>query len=97
VIESKLERVFLEPSGRHLLVCSDQGDNYHLGYGEFELRFLAQLKGKIIKIVLWDTHPTTKNFNNTLIVTLDNKFYLYSLTWDEEKQFYVERLSHTIF
>jgi hypothetical protein len=41
VVESKLERLFLEPSGRHLLACSDQGENYHVGYGEEELRLLA--------------------------------------------------------
>jgi hypothetical protein len=47
--------------------------------------------------VIWDDKPTVKNFSNTLIVTLDNKFYTFSLTWDEEKQFYVETLSRSLF
>lgn len=32
LVESKLEKVFLEPSGKHLMICSDSGESFHLRY-----------------------------------------------------------------
>jgi hypothetical protein len=79
VVQSKLDKVFLEPTGkkinkilflgRHILICSDTGENYHLSYYEDKFKYLFNLKGKQIKAIIWDEKPTDRGFKvlNTLI------------------------------
>lgn len=75
----------MDDTGKHIIISSDKGDNYHVSYNEQRLKELTVLQGKIIRFVLWEDSPAERTFNNSLIVTQENKFYIYSLNWNEEK------------
>lgn len=52
--ESKLDKIFLEPKGTHMVVSSDKGDAYHISYYEEQMKPLKALQGRIIRFILWD-------------------------------------------
>jgi len=60
--------MFLDPSGRHLLVSMKSADNYYLLYGSKKARPLTKLKGHKITSVGWNQHGVTDSSTDAILV-----------------------------
>ena len=94
--QSKFDKIFLEPRGTHILVCSDKGESFHVGYHEEHIKKLNSLNGKNVKFLLWG-ESSLRSFKNALLITSENKFYVYSLIWNDDKNGHNESINRSIF
>ncbi|CAO3627960.1 unnamed protein product [Mucor hiemalis] len=51
---SKVTKLFLDPTGRHIIVTTDTGDNYYLFHKWRRTKELAKLKGVVITSIAWN-------------------------------------------
>ncbi|CAG8467025.1 8972_t:CDS:10 [Ambispora gerdemannii] len=52
--EVKIYKIFLDPTGRHLLITTEQGENFYLFKKWKKAKPLSKLKGIIIESVAWN-------------------------------------------
>ena len=60
--------MFLDPSGRHLIVSMKSGDNYYLVYGAKKAKPLAKLKGHKVTCVGWNHRGVTESSTDTILL-----------------------------
>lgn len=78
------------------MVCSDKGESFHVGYHEEHIKKLNSLNGKNVKFLLWG-ESSLRSFKNALLITSENKFYVYSLIWNDDKNGHNESINRSIF
>ena len=44
----------MDPKGYHSIICTDNGDNYYVGYRDNRVRYLQGVKGKVVKSIAWN-------------------------------------------
>lgn len=93
--EGKLDCIFLDPKGNHLIVASNKGDVYHACRDEDEVRLLEGVDNYSIRFFLWG-EGSLYSFQNSIIVASNNKIYSYSLNFIREKLLHTESLSKSI-
>jgi len=60
--------MFLDPSGRHLIVSMKSADNYYLTYGAKKAKVLTKLKGHRITSVGWNHHGVTVSSTDAILL-----------------------------
>ena len=63
-----ISSMFLDPSGRHLIVSMKSGENYYLSYGAKKARVLAKLKGHRITSVGWNQRNVTESSTDAILL-----------------------------
>ena len=67
-VEDGIGNMFLDPTGRHLIVSMKSGENYYLMYGAKKAKALAKLKGHKITSVGWNQRAVTDNSTDAILV-----------------------------
>ncbi|CAD8168275.1 unnamed protein product [Paramecium octaurelia] len=93
--EGKLDCIFLEPKGNHIIVTSNKGDVYHACKDEEEVRLLEGVENFSIRFFLWG-EGSLYSFQNSIIIASNNKIYTYSLNYNNDKLLHTEVLSKSI-
>ncbi|KAI8088938.1 Pep3/Vps18/deep orange family-domain-containing protein [Halteromyces radiatus] len=88
--DGKIVSVFFDPTGRHLILSTEQGENYYL-YGNWKkTKVLSRFKGLVITSIGWN-HQATMNSTATLEILLGtNKGEIYE-TWIEPTDEYFKK------
>jgi len=60
--------MFLDPSGRHLIVSMKSGENYYLMYGAKKAKALAKLKGHKITSVGWNHRDVSETSTDAILL-----------------------------
>ncbi|CAD8103565.1 unnamed protein product [Paramecium sonneborni] len=93
--EGKLDRIFLEPKGNHIIIASNKGDVYHACRDENEVRLLEGIDNYSIRFLLWGD-VQLYSFQNSIVVASNNKIYSYSLNFNSDKLMHSEILGKSI-
>lgn len=67
-VDDSIGSMFLDPSGRHLIVSMKSGENYYLMYGAKKAKALAKLKGNKITSVGWNQRGVTDNSTDAILL-----------------------------
>ncbi|KAI8064792.1 vacuolar protein sorting protein 18 [Gilbertella persicaria] len=78
---SQVSQLFLDPTGRHIIVTTDNGDNYYLFHTWRRTKELTKLKQKII-CVAWNKYAHANHTREILIGTQEGTVFE---TWLEPK------------
>ncbi|KAF9575733.1 hypothetical protein EC968_001923 [Mortierella alpina] len=54
VSEGKIYKMFLDPTGRHLIITTESGDNYYLYAKWKKAKLLSKIKGIVIESIAWN-------------------------------------------
>ncbi|KAG9067424.1 hypothetical protein KI688_012207 [Linnemannia hyalina] len=66
--EGKIYKMFFDPTGRHLIITTETGDNYYLFAKWKKAKLLSKIKGIVIESIAWNrsadrpTESSTKEF-----------------------------------
>ncbi|KAG0294707.1 hypothetical protein BGZ96_000616 [Linnemannia gamsii] len=66
--EGKIYKMFFDPTGRHLIITTETGDNYYLFAKWKKAKLLSKIKGVVIESIAWNrsadrpTESSTKEF-----------------------------------
>lgn len=93
--DGRLDCIFLEPRGNHLIVASNKGEVYHACRDEIEVRALEGLDNASIRFLLWG-ECSLYSFKNSIIIGSNNKVYIYNLIYNNEKLMHTEEISKSI-
>ena len=66
--DDSISSMFLDPSGRHLIVSMKSGENYYLMYGAKKAKVLAKLKGQKITSVGWNQRGVTETSTDAILL-----------------------------
>jgi len=67
-VDDGIGSMFLDPSGRHLIVSMKSGENYYLTYGAKKAKAVAKLKGHKITCVGWNQHAVTESSTDAVLL-----------------------------
>ncbi|KAF7724526.1 hypothetical protein EC973_000903 [Apophysomyces ossiformis] len=75
--DSKITKIFFDPSGRHLIIATDNGENYYLYQKWRRAKQLSKLKGISIASIAWNKQATMAepSTREILIGTKDGLIY----------------------
>lgn len=99
--EMTIHKIFLDPSGRHLLVTSQQGENHYLYKGWKKPKPLRSFK-MVIESVAWNTQALLSSTTSTStkeILLGGRNGTIYEASLDAEGDFFKsqERYLHSVF
>ncbi|XP_064634570.1 vacuolar protein sorting-associated protein 18 homolog [Lineus longissimus] len=66
--EDKIHRIFLDPTGRHLLISMESGENYFLHRNTRKAKQLTKLKGHVIDSVGWNRHNQSDSTTSEILL-----------------------------
>src|SRR4051812_9473883 len=56
--EEKIHKIFLDPTGSHLIISMENEDNYYLHMKWKKPKIMSKMKGVIVQSVAWDRQNT---------------------------------------
>ncbi|KAJ1958961.1 tethering complex subunit [Dispira parvispora] len=68
--ELRIRRLFFDPTGRHLLIGTEQGENYYLFEEWQKPKLLSKLKGLVIESVAWNKLAARSSRHSTQAILL---------------------------
>ncbi|KAJ1920861.1 tethering complex subunit [Tieghemiomyces parasiticus] len=68
--EARVRRVFCDPTGRHVLISTEQGENYYLFEAWQKPKLLSKLKNLMVESVAWNKAAVKSSRNSTLSILL---------------------------
>jgi len=75
-VEDSLFAMYLDPTGRHLIISMTSTDNMYIARGSKKLRPLTKLKGHRITAVGWNRHSTTEQSTGEILIGTSKGFIL---------------------
>lgn len=72
--EDAISGMYLDPSGRHLIVSMTSGENFYLARGAKKPRSLSKLKGHRITSVGWNRHNVTDTSTDAILIGTSKGF-----------------------
>ncbi|KAI1305565.1 hypothetical protein EDD11_004922 [Mortierella claussenii] len=76
--DGKIYKMFFDPTGRHLIITTETGDNYYLFAKWKKAKLLSKIKGIIIESIAWNRSTDRKSESSTkefLIGTRDGVIF----------------------
>lgn len=70
-----IQRMFLDPTASHLIICTALGENYYLHTQSRQPRPLSRLRGVTIESIAWNPSLPTASTREILIGTSDGNIY----------------------
>jgi len=74
--DDSIANMFMDPSGRHVIVSMKSGDNYYLTYGAKKAKVLVKLKGHRMTSVGWNRRAVTESTTDAIVVGTSKGFIL---------------------
>lgn len=87
-----IQRMFLDPTASHLLICTALGENYYLHSQSKHPRALGRLRGVSIESVAWNPSLPTASTREILIGASDGN--IYEAFIETSKEFYKKEVKH---
>ncbi|OBZ89341.1 Vacuolar protein sorting-associated protein 18 [Choanephora cucurbitarum] len=95
--KNKVSQLFMDPTARHIVISTANGDNYYLFHTWRKAKELTRLKGIIITSVGWNKYADGNSTHEILIGTLDGLVYETYLEPSDEFFRREERYLHQIY
>ncbi|ORX55035.1 hypothetical protein DM01DRAFT_1362723 [Hesseltinella vesiculosa] len=97
--DGKLVGLHLDPTGRHLLLCTDHGESYYMFHEWKKVKYLSRLKGLLVTALGWNEQasPSQNATQEILLGTQNGQVYE---TWIEPTDEYFkkeERYLHQVY
>lgn len=70
-----IKSIFLDPTGAHLLITTEMGENFYLHYQSTKVKPLSRLKGLVVTSVGWCPVELSRSTGDVLIGTQDGNIY----------------------
>ncbi|ORX53539.1 hypothetical protein DM01DRAFT_1046133 [Hesseltinella vesiculosa] len=86
--DGKIERIFFDPTGRHLLITTDHGENYYLYEKWRKAKHLSKLKGMTITSVAWNKQATLADPSTKEILLGTKKGLIYETLLEPTDEFF---------
>nr|XP_022303010.1 vacuolar protein sorting-associated protein 18 homolog [Crassostrea virginica] len=67
-LEDKVYRLFLDPTGKHLIICMESTENLYLSRNSRKPRSIGKLKGHLINAVAWNLQNTNENTTGAILL-----------------------------
>ncbi|KAI7887643.1 Pep3/Vps18/deep orange family-domain-containing protein [Mucor mucedo] len=87
---SKVTQLFLDPTGRHIIVTTDTGDNFYLYQKWRRTKELAKLKGVVITSIAWNKRADMNSTTTREILIGTSEGLVYE-TWLEPNDEFFRR------
>ncbi|KAI8074843.1 Pep3/Vps18/deep orange family-domain-containing protein [Gongronella butleri] len=97
--DGKLIGLHLDPTGRHLLLCTEHGETYYLFHTWKKTKPLTRLRGMPITAVAWNQQASTSQTSTQEILLGTQQGQLYETWLDPTDEFFKkeERYVHLVY
>lgn len=101
-IEMTIYKIFLDPSGRHLIVSSEQGESWYHFHGWKRFKLLKSFGRIVVRCIAWNAfHPLTSSYSTSsgemLIGATDGLLYESLLDAEDDIFKSQERYLRTVY
>ncbi|KAI8059195.1 Pep3/Vps18/deep orange family-domain-containing protein [Gongronella butleri] len=86
--DGAIERLFFDPTGRHLLITTEHGENYYLYEKWRRTKHLSKLKGIVITSVAWNKQATLADPSTKEILLGTKKGLIYETMLEPTDEFF---------
>lgn len=66
--EDKVYRLFLDSTGKHLIICMESTENLYLSRNSRKPRSIGKLKGHLVNAVAWNLQNTNENTTGAILL-----------------------------
>ncbi|TQS32221.1 hypothetical protein Golomagni_07470, partial [Golovinomyces magnicellulatus] len=87
-----IQRMFLDPTASHLIICTSLGENYYLHSQTRNPRPLGRLRGVSIESIAWNPSLPTASTREILLGASDGNIYEVSI--ETSNEFYKKEVKH---
>lgn len=88
-MDDKIHRIFMDPSGRHLIVCMKSLESYHLGRNNKKPKALQKLRGHEIKEVGWNKVNMSETATGEILIGT-SKGLVFETAIEAEEKFLIQ-------
>ncbi|KAI8094681.1 Pep3/Vps18/deep orange family-domain-containing protein [Thamnidium elegans] len=86
--DSKVTQLFLDPTGRHIIVTADNGDNYYLYQKWRRTKELGKLKGLMITAIAWNKYANISSSKTREILIGTSNGVVYETYLEPNDEFF---------
>ncbi|XP_046364864.1 vacuolar protein sorting-associated protein 18 homolog isoform X1 [Haliotis rufescens] len=88
-VDDKVHKIFLDPTGKHLIISMKCGDNYYLSRNSKKPKPIAKLKGHLIDSVGWNWQNANEATTSAILLgTSKGIIFETELTANEDSRFF---------
>ncbi|KAL7317653.1 tethering complex subunit [Mucor circinelloides] len=85
---NRVTQLFLDPTGRHIIVTTDSGENYYLFHTWRRTKELAKLKGTVITSIAWNKRASLSSTSTREILIGTNNGIVYETCLEPTDEFF---------
>lgn len=89
--EDQIHKIFLDPTGNHLIISMESEDNYYLHRNWKKPKVMSKMKGVVIESVAWD-RSNNDPLNTKDILIGSSKGRIFETQIEANDKAFVERL-----
>ncbi|XP_065072321.1 vacuolar protein sorting-associated protein 18 homolog [Rhopilema esculentum] len=87
--DDKIHKIFLDPTGRHLIVCMQSLESYHLGRNNKKAKALQKFKSHQIEAVGWNKINMSETATGEILIGT-SKGTIYETSIEAEEKFFIQ-------
>lgn len=88
-VDERIHKIFLDPTGRHLIISMSSQDNYYLSRNWKKPKAITKMKGHIIESVGWNLQNANDNTTSAILLgTSKGQIFETELSTHEDNRFF---------
>ncbi|XP_041365438.1 vacuolar protein sorting-associated protein 18 homolog isoform X2 [Gigantopelta aegis] len=91
--DGKVHKIFLDPTGRHLIISMNSNENHYLSRNSKKLKLIPKLKGHLIDSVGWNWQNASETTTSSILIGTSKGLIIETeLTANEDNRFFQSSL-----